>query len=238
MSAPRPDSPPPPMPSPQLVPSPLPSPPMLSRHRTLSRQPSNISATTTHSRFLGPPLVEKRIHTSRSYDAFNHNVRRRDPTVPSDVFGTPRKSPRPAYTNNNHLPSPPTTPRSLPIPISPGPTRRRSHCTSLSFAIPYRSPPPSPTIASPPPPVPPIPAFALGPTDKKPVLHPQPSPHRRTSPVPLYFPSLTSPDTVSMPSRKQMRTVVVPRAESGLTCQQFFALRTSTPRDVARTMAV
>ncbi|TFL05949.1 hypothetical protein BDV98DRAFT_560909 [Pterulicium gracile] len=50
------------------------------------------------------------------------------------------------------------------LPASPTSLRaisRKSSSRSLSLAQTYRSPPPSPTIVSPPPPVPPIPSFML-----------------------------------------------------------------------------
>jgi hypothetical protein len=216
----RPDSPPPPMPSPQLVPTPLPSPPLISRRRTSSRRQPH----TPSPHFLGPPHLEKRIHTSRSCSTLHTRPDCRN-ALNGDEFGTGKLSV-----------SPPTTPRSLPIPIPTSSSRRRSHRQSLCFAVPYRSPPPSPTIASPPPPVPPIPAFALGPTDKKPTLHPPQAP-----PTPVYIPelSISSREPVSKASaRKQVRSVIPPRAESGMTCVQFFALRNSTPREIVRTAAV
>ncbi|KAF5390664.1 hypothetical protein D9757_002678 [Collybiopsis confluens] len=57
-------------------------------------------------------------------------------------------------------PTPPSSP-SAPIFPSSTHTHTLTHRRSIQFAVPYRSPPASPTLASPPPPVPPIPAFAL-----------------------------------------------------------------------------
>ncbi|KIK68005.1 hypothetical protein GYMLUDRAFT_36817 [Collybiopsis luxurians FD-317 M1] len=63
-----------------------------------------------------------------------------------------------------HTPPPsPTSPTSISSSSSSSraSTHTLSHRRSLQFAVPYRSPPASPTLTSPPPPVPPIPAFAL-----------------------------------------------------------------------------
>ncbi|KAG6830827.1 hypothetical protein H0H92_014479 [Tricholoma furcatifolium] len=88
--------------------------------------------------------------------------------------------------------SPPPTPRSLPPTLTPDYHHRRT----LSNAIPYRSPPPSPTISSPPPPVPPIPAFVLSPPD---------NPRSR---------NLSSSKKPSLKPRIQ-----------GITCLRFFSIR-------------
>ncbi|KAI3612348.1 hypothetical protein WG66_012199 [Moniliophthora roreri] len=80
--------------------------------------------------------------------------------------------------------------------------------TSLSNAIPYKSPPPSPAVTSPPP-VPPIPAFAF---DK--AYSPSPSP----SPLATTFPSSPRSTTQSIPStpRKTLSVSVTSRRASSL----------------------
>ena len=119
--------------------------------------------------------------------------------------------------------SPPSTPRSLPA-------KRRS----LQSAIPYRSPPPSPTVEAVPP-VPEIPPILLAPTDKKPVIHPT-----------LVSPCLPDIDTISpiSPSifspfgspRKQRQSNQKGR-EMPMTCSSFFSLHNS-PQTASRTCAV
>ncbi|KAK0490836.1 hypothetical protein IW261DRAFT_1434346 [Armillaria novae-zelandiae] len=108
----------------------------------------------------------------------------------------------------------PSTPRSLPAPSPPprSPGFRPTHRRSLSFAIPL------------PPPVPPIPAFALNPTDKKPVIRAPPSPIV----TPIYLPDF---DTISpiatTPSPRlipQKRHVPAP-STIGMTCFKFFKSR-------------
>lgn len=90
------------------------------------------------------PVVTKTLQSVRSCEQLV--------TKPSRRISKPER-PKPLSI------SPPPTPRSLP-----------SHKSRLSSAIPYRSPPPSPTVESIPP-VPSVPQFVLSPTDKKPVLH-------------------------------------------------------------------
>ncbi|KAE9397147.1 hypothetical protein BT96DRAFT_996104 [Gymnopus androsaceus JB14] len=65
-------------------------------------------------------------------------------------------------------PSPPPSPSTFSIySHSSDSSRTLTHHRSLQFALPYRSPPASPVLAGPPPPVPPIPSFVLTDTEKK-----------------------------------------------------------------------
>jgi len=228
----RPDSPPPRMPSPDIIPEPLSSPPIHSRSRTTSRRclrlPLQSQTAPIPPCLIGSPLLDKTLLSTRSCD---HLREKANPGQWADgeAFG-------PRGTLNV---SPPTTPRSLPLPSpTDGSSNfRRGHRRTLSFAIPYRSPPPSPTIASRPPPVPPIPAFVLSPTDKKPILHTQPT---RLIPIYLPEPEAISPiSEVSISPRKQNRSIPAPRREksTGMTCLKFFSLRNSCQRG-ARTAAV
>ncbi|KAJ7590754.1 hypothetical protein C8J56DRAFT_933802 [Mycena floridula] len=196
----RPDSPPPRQPSPE--PQIVALNPPRTRRPLLSMQ--SAPAVPRQSDFL---TVEKKLQSVRSFEQLS----------------TKRRAPR----FNQCLASPPSTPRSLQLQTSP--KSRQAHRRSLSFAIPYRSPPPSPTISQPPPPVPPIPAFALSSTDKKPVLHRPPL-------VPIYLPDLDpispiGPLTSGEPSvmRPQRRTGTM----EAMTCSKFFSLH-----NAARTCAV
>ncbi|KAJ7283978.1 hypothetical protein C8J57DRAFT_1498963 [Mycena rebaudengoi] len=85
---------------------------------------------------------------------------------------------------------------------------KRVHRRTMSFAAAYRSPPSSPILCDPPP-VPPIPAFALAPTDKKPVLHTPPPPLPRLQ-TQIYLPEWEKftviPDALPSPSRKPRRS--------------------------------
>ncbi|KAJ7638973.1 hypothetical protein FB45DRAFT_417608 [Roridomyces roridus] len=117
---------------------------------------------------------------------------------------------------------------------SSGPGSRRTHKRTLSFAIPYRSPPASPTLSTPPPPVPPIPDFVLTPTDRKPVLHPVPT--TRTIGAPIYLPDWEQftvvPDIAPPTPRKQPRATLSTRRTppAGMTCSGYFALHNSNQR--------
>ncbi|KAJ4478261.1 hypothetical protein J3R30DRAFT_3480234 [Lentinula aciculospora] len=66
-------------------------------------------------------------------------------------------------------PSPPPSPSfaSVSSRSSTSSSKALAHSRSLQFAVPYRSPPASPTLAPPPPPVPPIPAFVLTDDEKE-----------------------------------------------------------------------
>jgi len=227
MSLYRPESPPPRQPSPELVHTSLPYPPirargtppspasMPRRNPKLSLQvaspPAELQYLTGSQRPQGKPLL-----SSRSYDHMRENLSPK-------ASGSPHSKPRRVSSRLNV--SGPTTPRSLPSrspPHSPNPNFKRGHRRSLSFAIPYRSPPPSPTISSPPPPVPPIPAFALTPTDKKPVLRPQP-----VDVAQIYLPELDDISPISEKPSLTFRKPTIPRADGshgGMTCLKFFSL--------------
>ncbi|KAJ4478260.1 hypothetical protein J3R30DRAFT_2882311 [Lentinula aciculospora] len=91
---------------------------------------------------------------------------------------------------------------------SRGSTHTLSHRRSIQFAIPYRSPPASPTLASPPPPVPPIPAFALD------------SGASRT--LPAHHLTLAPPPR---PTRDPRRD----GTRGGMTCTQFMSMQGAQP---------
>lgn len=213
----RPDSPPPRQPSPDITYTPL-NPPAHSR----SRRRPRLSMQPTSGRAVGPQFSERILHSMRSYDHISENAKCKRLANKQDI-GSKSKS------RGTPLISPPTTPRSLPTsspPRSPSLSGKLGHRRSLSFAIPYRSPPPSPTIASPPPPVPPIPAFALNPTDKKPVLQRLP-----LQPIvtPIYLPDFDTISPVATSHRKQSFTARLSsgHGETGtaMTCAKFFSLR-------------
>lgn len=204
----RPESPPPRQPSPDITYTPL-NPPR-ARRPLLSMQ-STSSAPTIGS------LRPKALHSARSCDQLRdreHTKRKRDST-------------RSKASSNG-----PSTPRSLQIQLptstSPSPSSKRR---SLSFAIPYRSPPASPTLSSPPPPVPPIPAFALDPAYKKPVLHPLPSNNSYTLPD-LDSISPISTSMFELPRRYRKTGPAVPDGRDlvAMTCSKFFSLHNSNHR--------
>ncbi|KAJ7929917.1 hypothetical protein B0H13DRAFT_1962474, partial [Mycena leptocephala] len=125
-----------------------------------------------------PPPVRRRTpsHPARLSTASDPCPKSQRTLASMRSCGDLRMSQTPKSASRSVVSAPPT-PRSF-APSSPtGSSFRRSHRRTLSFAVPYRSPPASPTLSSPPPPVPPIPEFVLSPTDKKPVLH-SPAPTR------------------------------------------------------------
>ncbi|EGO02199.1 hypothetical protein SERLA73DRAFT_71342 [Serpula lacrymans var. lacrymans S7.3] len=212
MSFARPHSPPPPMPSPKLTPTPLPSPPPFTPKQSRSRLivPAQHSPPIPPS-LIGSPLLKKTLNYSRSHDSL-HGRARTSPFDEDDEFGArkTRTARRTASTSSFSLPPPA---RSVHIV-------KRNGTNS-----PYRSPPPSPAIASPPPPVPPIPSFVLSSAEnyKKPVLHPQPKRSTNSSILELYI--NRSADVHSPMSRK--RCVSSPRDGGAMTCMQFFTIHNS-----------
>lgn len=231
----RPESPPPRQPSPELVLTSLPYPPIHSRVRgssPASRRNPQLTLQLPSSLAGSQHPQGKTLLSSRSYDHLREN---RNPMA----LREPSANSRPRRVSSRLNVSAPATPRSLPSrspPHSPNPNFKRGHRRSLSFAIPYRSPPPSPTIAAPPPPVPPIPAFALTPTDRKPVL--------RTHPVDfaqIHLPELDGLSPISEKPTLSPRKQTVPRADGshGMTCLKFFSLHNSHKFSrTARTCAV
>ncbi|KAG6880382.1 hypothetical protein C0992_007793 [Termitomyces sp. T32_za158] len=198
----RPPSPPPRQPSPELGYTPLPSPHVRARHRTLSSQTS-LAPSIPPGLFVQKP--RKSILTVRSCNDLPSSSRSQ---------GFPR-------------PSTPATPRSLPSP-SRSAFGEITHRRTLSNAIPYRSPPPSPTLPSPPPPVPPIPSFALSP--------PTPMKHcpRPAAITPIHLPDLDNvpplTEATNPPrSRKQPSRARTPE-KVAMTCLRFFSLRNSKRR--------
>ncbi|KAF8076522.1 hypothetical protein FPV67DRAFT_1664784 [Lyophyllum atratum] len=217
----RPDSPPPRQPSPELAYTPL---PVRARQRTMSSQ----NSASTYAPSTPPGLSVRRPHkpilTARSYDHLHEKASRT----------------RNARTRSNLTASPPNTPRSLPLP-SPS----RSHFSdippyrrTLSNAIPYLSPPPSPTIAAPPPPVPPIPAFVLSPPAQIKSAHFQ----RPAAVLPIHLPDLDNLSPLSEstriprkqtpvpPPEKQQQFSPEPHRSVGVTCLRFFSMRNSKRR--------
>ncbi|KAJ7682657.1 hypothetical protein DFH06DRAFT_1161763 [Mycena polygramma] len=203
----RPDSPPPRSPSPEVVLASLPPP------RRRQSRPTHLSLQSTDQR--PKPTSQRKLATMRSCGDLRHPQ-------------TPKSAARSAF-------SVPPTPRSL-APSSPsGSSFRRGHTRTLSFAVPYRSPPASPTISSPPPPVPRIPEFVLSPTDKKPVLH-SPAAAAPTRVNHIYLPEWeqftvappplkTRASMTSMSSRGRTASPPAP-----MTCSTFFALHNEHQR--------
>lgn len=213
----RPDSPPPRAPSPVLTHIPLPSPPPRNRGRVASARSLKPRG---HSR--SPGLHQ--LITARSCDHMSNSQ--------NDICD--RDSEELARTRNRStltLPSL-TLSHSLSIPASSHPTEfKPRHRRSLSFAIPYRSPPLNPTVASPPPPVPPMPEFMLSSPKVKPV-----SAYPATLTItPIYLPDIDefSPisETPTLVSNsletKALHYSQQKRRGVGMTCLKFFALRNS-----------
>ncbi|KAJ7368443.1 hypothetical protein DFH08DRAFT_831415 [Mycena albidolilacea] len=205
---PRADSPPPRSPSPDVVLAPLPPP----VRRRISNRPARLSLQSSDER----PKMER---SQRSLASMRSCGDLRHPTTPKSA-------------SRFIVSAPPT-----PAPSSPsGSSFRRTHKRTLPFASPYRSPPASPLLSSPPPPVPPIPEFVLSPTDKKPVIH--------TAPVRvnhIYLPEweqfTVTPDLASpLPRKKRVsmspsgRRAVVAPAPAAMTCSTFFALHNQSQR--------
>ncbi|KAJ7276534.1 hypothetical protein B0H12DRAFT_1085822 [Mycena haematopus] len=198
-------SPPPRAPSPELVLSPLPVP------RRKPNRPTRLSLQDSDDR----PKPQRSLASMRSCGDLRHPA-------------TPKSASRAVV-------SAPATPRAL-VPSSPsGSSFRRTHRRTLSFAVPYRSPPPSPILSSPPPPVPPIPEFVLSPTDKKPVLHPA-APTRVNH---IYLPEweqFTVVPDLALPRKKRAsmspsgRRTGTAAAPAAMTCSTFFALRNQPQR--------
>ncbi|RDB22589.1 hypothetical protein Hypma_010054 [Hypsizygus marmoreus] len=215
----RPDSPPPRQPSPDIVHAPLPSPHLRARQRTSSSQLSMSSYSPATPPGLRPLNHPRRpILTVRSYDHLSERVR-----------AEKHEEPQRRKTRSNLSASPPTTPRSLPIPSATQFSDYPPHRRCLSNAIPYRSPPASPTIAVPPPPVPPIPAFVLSPpAEIKSVHRPRPKVI-----MPIHLPELEniSPlsESMCMPHKRSPSSPEKQRSV-GMTCLRFFSLRNSKKR--------
>ncbi|KAJ6539481.1 hypothetical protein B0H19DRAFT_1269790 [Mycena capillaripes] len=136
-----------------------------------------------------------------------------------------------ALTSTSSDPEERVEPRTL---LPSGSSFRRAHRRTLSFAVPYRSPPASPTISSPPPPVPPIPEFVLSPTDKKPVLHSPASAPTRVNHI--YLPEweqfTVAPDVAPRKTRTSMsgRRTGGLASPAAMTCSTFFALHNQNQR--------
>ncbi|KAF5388419.1 hypothetical protein D9615_000519 [Tricholomella constricta] len=218
----RPQSPPPRQPSPELAYTPL---PVRARQRTTSSQHSSSS----YAPATPPGLTLKRpyrpVLSVRSCDHLHQ--RAQEHTL------------RNTRTRSTLTASPPATPRSLPSPSRSQFNESPSHRRTLSNAIPYRSPPPSPTIAVPPPPVPPIPAFVLSPPAQIKSAHcPQP-----VVIMPIHLPDLANLSPLDEPTHAtRTRKHTTPPSphkpyvspdkhrSMGMTCLKFFFLRNSKPR--------
>jgi hypothetical protein len=212
----RPQSPPPPVPSPQLLPTPLPSPPALSRvsrrRLRMVSQPTRPASPPIPPRLIGSPLLEKTLTTSRSFERIDDEAKAAL-WVDGHEFGSSR----------THWDHKETTPSAGPS-LSVGPTKRTRRVPPIHTS--YLSPPPSPKLCSPTPPVPPIPAFALIAGDKKPVLHiPPPPPTWPAKIIPEFTPTCAE----RIESRRK-RGLSVPHSRPGLTCSQFMTMHSSPRR--------
>ncbi|KAJ7781100.1 hypothetical protein B0H16DRAFT_1497079 [Mycena metata] len=194
----RPPSPPPRSCSPETVLAPLPPP---VRRRVQSARPPRLNLQSTDK-------PQRSLASTRSY-------------------GDLRQSATPTSARSRAVVSAPATPRNFIIPSSPsGSSFRRAHKRTLSSASPYRSPPASPILSSPPPPVPPIPEFVLAATDKKSVIY-APAPTRILLPEWEHFP--IAPDLAS-PRKPRTPTSARRTQVPAITCSTFFALHNQSQR--------
>ena len=155
---------------------------------------------------ISPPvLLSKQFNTTRSCERIDENAKA-TLWLDGDEFGSDR-------------------PVEQKSPVAPSPIRKRVTRRQSSLHIRTHSPPPSPTLRSPPPPVPPIPAFALNSTDKKPVLHtPPPLPTWPAKIIPDY--SLEGAERAMMRRKRGMSAPYV-------TCSQFMAIHNSRNGGIA-----
>jgi hypothetical protein len=229
----RPDSPPPRQPSPDFIPAPLPSPHLRARLRHSSSKQSLPSYSPSLPPGLNPvPRAPKPLTSMRSCDHINGRSRT------GEEYERRR-------TRSTLTASPPTTPRSLTAPSTSRASDERPHRRCLSSAIPYLSPPPSPTISLAPPPVPPIPAFVLTPpaADVKSPRRPQPmsiTPIRLSEldNLPPLSPSTCLSQKQSRPSPPLPTSTPEKHRSVGMTCLKFFSLRNSRQRSPRATVDV
>ncbi|KAG2757379.1 hypothetical protein P692DRAFT_20824778, partial [Suillus brevipes Sb2] len=205
----RSQSPPPPMPSPELLPTPLPSPPPIHRISRLTIPANN--SPPIPPRLIGSPLLQNTLNASRSHDRLDRKAKE-GLFGEDDDFGARKRAL--GRRSNSSI-------SSLPI-LSNSPSRTTRRNLGQSSAR-FRSPPPSPSIASPPPPVPPIPAFMLTSTDKKSVVRSIPI-KRATTPAHHALFDLT-------PSLSRTRCKSSPQAPGAMTCMQFFTMHNAPRRD-------
>jgi hypothetical protein len=216
----RPLSPPPPLPSPQLLPTSLPSPPTPTLHSKSSRRrlrlQSQPASPPIPPRLIGSPLLEKPSNTRRSHDRIDDQAKAAL-WVDGDEFGSTRSEEEQKSA------------RSIAPPLSLPPSKRARRVIPIHTS--YISPPPSPQLCSPAPPVPPIPAFALSASDKKPVLHtPPPLPTWPSKIIPEFTP--TCAERTAM---RRNRGLSAPQGRPGMTCTQFMAMHTPPRRMGIRT---
>lgn len=219
-------SPPPPLPSPQLLPTSLPSPPTFPGSRLPRRRLHILSQPSSPApippRLIGSPLLNKTLNISRSFERINEEAKA-TLWVDGDEFGSNRpESERMKDKEQYKLLSSPSFP-----------SKRASRRPS-PVHIPYHSPPPSPTITSPPPPVPPIPAFLLSAYHKKPVLHTPPSLPTwpaKIVPVPCH------PERHTLRRKRGLSAPHHHGRAAGLTCSQFMTMR-NEPRRMGRITAM
>ncbi|KAJ3835299.1 hypothetical protein F5878DRAFT_315827 [Lentinula raphanica] len=147
-----------------------------------------------------------------------------------------RSAPRPLRRPSKGIlkPTPPSSPASphsftssSSSSSSTSSTHSLSHRRSLQFAIPYRSPPASPTLASPPPPVPPIPAFVLDSGASR--------SHHSTPPMTTKTKTTSTDNTPPPPPRparspqREVQDQERPRGGGGMTCSQFMSVHGTQP---------
>ncbi|TRM67675.1 hypothetical protein BD626DRAFT_534033 [Schizophyllum amplum] len=203
----RPESPPPRAPSPEVGFAPL---PVRSRNQSAASSSSTAAAARARTR-LSPPRA---LRSVRSTDAFRPTKK---PLLALNAqprkmrsHGTLHEAAEPPS-----LPSSPRSTASSSTSSSSSMSSRRSH-RSLSHAVPYRSPPASPNVAAAPPPVPPIPAFAL---DER-------TPLKQTQ---MRAPLLEPENIAHMLGRPIVsRKTSFRDMRQGLTCASFFSLRNAT----------
>ncbi|TFK43419.1 hypothetical protein BDQ12DRAFT_178919 [Crucibulum laeve] len=225
----RPDSPPPRQPSPEPLSTPLPSPPprYSKRDRTSSKRPHQSRAAAP----MFPPGLHPFPDAHRSLLSIRSCDNMRDKENRHRV-GVQEEEPTRKRTRStlNASAYPRVASSHNPIPLS---SEYQPRHRSLSYAIPYRSPPPSPTLAAAPPPVPPLPVFTLSSPAHKPTACP------RTQPItPIYLPDMEQLSPISelpaplFSSPKLQRPSSAPekRGGIGMTCFKFFSLGNASQR--------
>ncbi|KAF9226581.1 hypothetical protein BS17DRAFT_764805 [Gyrodon lividus] len=199
------------MPSPQLIPTPLPSPPPFTKKLSKSR----VTLPPSHHprvppSLIGSPLLKKTLNYSQSHERLDRKAKA-GLFGDDDEFGARKSRENRRCLSTTSLSSAYSSPRSLKRTLGQFPSR-------------CRSPPPSPAIVSPPPPVPPIPVFMLAPTDKRSIL--QPSPKRSTASHAAIFDLYVDHPTHGTCPATRKRCESQPGG--ALTCMQFFAMHNST----------
>ncbi|KAK7060519.1 hypothetical protein VNI00_001285 [Paramarasmius palmivorus] len=157
--------------------------------------PPRAPSPTPHTASLPPPRRPRpqhlQLHHTRSWDGGYATILEEERAKQKDEQATRDPTVRKTVSKGILKPSPAPRSNSSPLPSPLPPLSPRGSRVPLSSAIPYKSPPPSPTVTSPPP-VPPLPAFAIEQASSPRTIHFPLSPTRTpSSPLPSPLPSPT-----------------------------------------------